>query len=106
MKIDKQQNKELDEILLQGKAPDPRTDLFPNVWRQIRTTESTEPAHTGITWMTQWAAVASALLIIAGSLFLGQHVSQNRRYGQTEVRIPTLQPQTLAGSYLTTNQGR
>ena len=99
-------DQELDTILLQGRTPEPRTNLSQNVWRLIRCTEPEPQKAWSISWMTQAAVYASALILVAGAMLMGQRVGHTRQALQSEVQIPVLQPQTLAGSYVTTNQGR
>jgi len=99
-------NENLDAILLQAKAPKPRTHLTQNVWRQIRCTEAEPQAAWGISWMTQAAVYASALILAAVAMLMGRQVGYARQPRQTEVQISVLQPQTLAGSYLVTHTGR
>lgn len=99
-------NQDLDAILMQAGNPEPNTNFAQNVWRQIRCAEAEPQAAWGISWMTQTAVYASALILAAVAMLMGRQVGYARQPRQTEVQISVLQPQTLAGSYLVTHTGR
>lgn len=111
MKFDKNTEKQdsaLDALLLRAQAPAPRTNFAQNVWRQIRCAAPTPAASTswGIPWLAQMAAFSFSACLIVGALFLGQHLGHTQRIEQTNAQLTMLQPQTLAGIYLTTHAGR
>ncbi len=107
MKTNRDNNiQDLDAILMQAGTPAPRTNFAQNVWRQIRCTEAEPQTTWSLSWMTQASVYATALIIVAGAMYMGQLLGYSRRTIQNEIRISVLQPQTLAGSYLATHTGR
>ncbi len=106
-RIIEKQDSELDALLLQAQAPAPQTNFSQNVWRQIRL-GAFEPraALFGAFWLPRAVTAAFVCLLLASGLAIGDHFSRSVSVRKTEVRIPTLQPQTLAGTYLTVHTGR
>lgn len=100
------QHEQLDAILLQGKSPNPNAHFMQNVWRQIRCTEPEPAISWSIPWLHPVAVYAAALILVTGALYLGRQVGQVRKPLQTEIQISVLQPQTLAGTYLTVHSGK
>jgi hypothetical protein len=105
-----QQDHDLDTLLLLARAPEPRTDFTPRVWRQIRLSQTaastTPPWAAWLSWPQTLAYGTACLLLLFTGLTAGQNLGRISRARQTETRIPTLDPQTLAGAYLAAHTGR
>lgn len=103
-----QPDAQLNALLRQMQAPEPRTNFAQNVWRQIRLSEPerTPAPFFKLLWFPKPLAYGLASVAMIASLALGERVGRNVGRQQTDVAIPVLQPQTLAGIYLATHTGR